>query len=84
MDFTAWLKTQTKCDDEVGDFARAVAVDFDWPPITKLSEGYQHLDRCTVDDIAVATTLDGLRAAWRAWTWESRSAVDRLAELASA
>lgn len=41
--FTAWLKTQKRRGDSVGDLARDVATDPDWPRSPDLFRAREHL-----------------------------------------
>ncbi|MBM7054557.1 MULTISPECIES: YozE family protein [Streptomyces] len=58
--FTAWLKTHKKDQNAIGDLARDVAADPDWPSRRQLSGQREYLEERGAIPAAVAT----LERAW--------------------
>ena len=58
--FTAWLKSHAKEDNAIGDLARDVAADPDWPTRRQLSGQRAYMEEQGAIPAAVAT----LERAW--------------------
>lgn len=64
MGFTRWLCRQWRRDDPVGDLARDVRQDPDWPSRARTLAAYErYLVECGACDGAVRA----LRRAWHEW-----------------
>jgi hypothetical protein len=62
--FTGWLKQQDKRRDPVGDLARDVKVDREWPRASTLRGFQSYFDRISASDGA----KEALKRAWLEWT----------------
>lgn len=71
MEFTDWLRKQTRRRDVIGELARDTRADHSWPPPGKPSRSrYRaYLTR----QGAIRDVLDALDAAWEAWDAERRA-----------
>ncbi|WP_411069384.1 YozE family protein [Streptomyces sp. cmx-4-25] len=58
--FTTWLKRHAKDDNAIGDLARDVAADRDWPSRMRLKGQREYLENRGASRAAVAT----LERAW--------------------
>jgi hypothetical protein len=59
--FTTWLAIQRERDDWIGDIARDVASDRDWPACNTMAASLQYLLQCNACEAALAA----MTAAWR-------------------
>ncbi|MFE5806298.1 YozE family protein [Streptomyces sp. NPDC056491] len=62
--FTTWLKTHRKDDTAIGDLARDVAADPDWPSRRGLSGQRTYLE----DRGAIPRAIATLERAWEAYS----------------
>ncbi|MGW5176333.1 YozE family protein [Streptomyces sp. NPDC004082] len=58
--FTAWLKTQTDRDSGIGDLARDVAADSDWPSRKGRASQRAYLEDCG----AIPAAIEMFKEAW--------------------
>ncbi|GGY95715.1 YozE family protein [Streptomyces poonensis] len=58
--FTAWLKTQADQRSAIGDLARDVSADPDWPSRKGLPGQRDYLEECG----AIPAAVDALERAW--------------------
>ncbi|GAA2270174.1 hypothetical protein GCM10010145_00630 [Streptomyces ruber] len=58
--FTAWLKTQVDQRSAIGDLARDVSADPDWPSRKGLSGQRDYFEECG----AIPATVGALERAW--------------------
>ncbi|RST04603.1 hypothetical protein EF910_16500 [Streptomyces sp. WAC07149] len=61
--FTTWLKTHRKDDSAIGDLARDVSADPDWPSRRGLSGQIAYLE----ERGAIPAAIDTLERAWEAY-----------------
>ncbi|MFC9751985.1 YozE family protein [Streptomyces sp. NPDC056921] len=66
--FTAWLKTHAKDDSAIGDLARDVAADPDWPTGKQLKGQRDYLHEVG----AVPAAVETLERAWRLYSERER------------
>ncbi|MBE3597759.1 MAG: hypothetical protein IMX02_02800 [Limnochordaceae bacterium] len=65
--FTGWLRRQWRRDDPVGDLARDVRLDPDWPGRARRPQTYRrYLEQCG----ACEGALRALERAWVEWRLE--------------
>ncbi|WP_326679918.1 YozE family protein [Streptomyces sp. NBC_01237] len=58
--FTSWLKTHSKAESAIGDLARDVAADPDWPSRQRLNGQRGYLE----DRGAIPAAVETLERAW--------------------